>query len=156
MTKEITKARIIQEIQDKFALRELEPEVFSFSELVIPTYDVEQHLLAWTAKYTTVSITSAAGFEFFEVPESEKWKLRRYDVVFMATGAYKVTGLYVTRKGASNVYLDMTKAQTVSYHIDLVEPVDLQPGDKVYILVDDYTSTANLRVYIDYQIEVVR
>ena len=156
MTKEITKARIIQEIQDKFALRELEPEVFSFSERVIPTYNVEQHLLAWTAKYETVQMTSAAAFEFFEVPENEKWKLRRYDVVFLAAGAYKVTGLYVARKGSSHVYLDLKKAQTESYHIDLVEPVDLQPGDKIHVLIDDYTSTAGLRVYIDYQIEVVR
>ena len=156
MTKEITKARIIQEIQDKFALRELEPEVFSFSERVIPTYNVEQHLLAWTSKYETVQMTSAAAFEFFEVPENEKWKLRRYDVVFLAAGAYKVTGLYVTRKGSTHVYLDLKKAQTESYHIDLVEPVDLQPGDKIHVLIDDYTSTAGLRVYIDYQIEVVR
>ena len=44
MTKEITKSFILQQIQDKFRLREFTAENFLFSETVIPIYNVENHL----------------------------------------------------------------------------------------------------------------
>ena len=159
MTKEITKAYILQQMQDKFKLRDLEPSTFSFLETVIPTYDIEQHLKAWKVKQTDVSITAApVGYLFYIVPDNEKWVIRGYNVVFMAAGAYTVTGLYIQRGkyAANTIYVDMVQGQTVSYAINPPEPITLEPGDRIYIYIDSYTSTADLRLYIDCQVETVR
>ena len=160
MSKEITKANILQEIQDKFGLREWEVEKFLFSETVVPTYDIRQHTENPVTNYKTVSITSAAAFLFFTVPEDEIWHLNGYNIVFLAAGAYTVTGLYINRKlqvnpGAS-FYLDMLEGQTVSYAVVLPNPVRLDPFDELKVLIDGYTSTASLRVYIDYIVEHIR
>ena len=160
MTKEITKARILQEIEDKFALREFAPAAFLFDETVVPVYNIEQHLKHWEARYVEVSITSATFFEFFTVPPTERWLLRGYNVIFMAAGAYKVTGLYIRRQSGdpagSTIYLDMKEGQTVSYSINLPTPVALEPEDRLAVLIDNYTSTAALRLYIDIQKEEIR
>ena len=158
MTKEITKARIIQEIADKFQLRELEPEKFSFLESVRPTYDIGQHLTKWVTKYIELPITSGpAGYSFFTIPPNERWTVRGYNVVFMAAGAYTVTGVYVRRATADDIiYLDMKEGQTVSYAVNLPVPVVVNPNEYIKIYVDAYISTASLRLYIDYKIEEIR
>ena len=159
MTKEITKAFILQQMQDKMKLRELEPEIFSFSEMVIPVYNIEQHLQLWRMTFTEKSVTTTGGLIFFTVPHNERWYLRAYDVVFMGAGAYTVAGVYATRVNSSpysSVYLDMTAGQTVSYHHDLPNLLPLEPGDCLYINVDGYTSTQDLRLYIDFMREEIR
>ena len=158
MTKEITKAIILQEIQDKLKLREFIPASFLFDETVVPVYNVEQHLVVPAIKYAERSIIAGGmGFDFFTVPNDEKWTLNKYDVVFMASGAYSVTGAYIKRfTGADNIYLDMTLGQTVSYHVNLPCPLVLYPGDAINIYIDGYTSTANLRLYIDVMKEEIR
>ena len=159
MTKEITKAFIIQQIQDKFQLRELTPEIFRFSEMVVPTYDVEQHLQHWESTTNTVYVTSAANYTFFTVPATERWVLRAYNVIFLGAGAFTVAGIYVlrhTRVNESFVYLDLTAAQTVSYLNTLPEAITLEPGDMLRINVDGYTSAQNLRMDIDYRKETLR
>ena len=158
MSKEITKAFILQQMEDKFGLRELVPERFTFAENVVPVYEIEQHLEKTIVDYTDVSITSGpAGYLFFSIPENQKWKLRGYNVIFMAAGAYKVTGLYIRRQLYDRlIYLDMTLGRTVSYSVNLPSPVVLEPGNKIYVYVDDYISTADLRLYIDYTMEEIR
>ena len=159
MTKEITKAFIIQQIQDKFQLRELTPERFRFSEMVVPTYDVEQHLQRWESTTNTVYVTSAANYTFFTVPATERWVLRAYNVIFLGAGAFTIAGIYVlrhTRVNESFVYLDLTAAQTVSYLNTLPEAITLEPGDMLRINVDGYTSAQNLRMDIDYRKETLR
>ena len=157
MTKEITKAYILQQMQDKFGLRELIPEVFSFHETVIPTYNVEQHLLTHISKYAEAQVTATGALPFFQVPENERWHFDRYDVIFMAAGAYTVAGVFVKRKAfVDTVYLDLTAAQTVSYHINLPVAQVMDPGDRLKINIDGYTSLANLRLYLDYTKEEIR
>ena len=160
MTKEITKAFIIQQIQDKFKLRDLYPEKFSFQESVVPIYDISQHLMTYTARYVEKSVTEIGGILFFEVPQNERIYLNGYTIVFMAEGGYTVTGLSIIRKKEINpysfVYLDMTKNQSVSYTVNLPKTVILDSGDKLYINIDGYTSTQNLRLYIDYMREEIR
>jgi len=156
MSKEITRAIILQQIQDKLKLRDLVPERFTFSEEVIPIYNIEPHIREQISEIATVSITSAAGFVFFTVPQNERWVLNRYNIVFMAAGAYKVTGMYILRSTGNAIYLDMKEGQTVSYAVELRNPCILDAGHALYVLIDDYTSTANLRVYVDYEREVVR
>ena len=157
MTKEITKANVIQEIQDKFKLRELEPEIFSFSERVVPVYSIEQHLEQWWQKYATRPVTGTGAISFFEVPKDEKWYLNRYDVVFM-TGTYTIAGVYIQRvnrfPSVAFSYLDLTAAQNVSYHVET--DVVLTPGDCIYGNIDGYTVTGDLRLYIDYKTEKIR
>ena len=159
MTKEITKAFILQQMQDKFKLRELDPEIFRFSEEVVPVYNIEQHLEAWKARYTEISITGTGATHIINVPDYERWSLWRYDVVFMGAGAYTVAGIY-TRRAADTItsfcYLDLGVAKSASYHIELSQPVVLQPGDRLYVNVDGYTSPQNLRLYYDYKIEEIR
>lgn len=157
MTKEITKAFILQQLQDKMGLREFASSPFLFDETVVPVYNIEQHLMEWWQEYVTVSITAMGGVPFFIVPEDEKWTLRRYDVVFM-TGNFTIAGVYIERKnrtpGGAYVYLDLKAAQNTSYHIET--DVVLTRGDKVYVNVDGYTTTGNLRLYADYLMEKIR
>ena len=161
MTKEITKAYILQQMQDKFGLRDLEPETFRFSEMVVPTYDIEKHIESATARFQTVSVTAGpAGYLFFTVSPTLRWTIQGYNIIFMAAGAYTVTGLYIVRAlekfADSFIYLDMTLGQSASYAVNLPKPLTLESGDKIYVYVDSYTSTANLRVYLDYVEETLR
>ena len=158
MTKEITKTRILQELEDKFALREHEKDFFLFSETVVPTYDIGQHLKQHVNTFAELSITSATSFIFFVVPMDERWTLYRYDVVFMGAGAHTVAGVYTQRTldSASFCYLDLTAAQSASYHVNLPFPILLSPGSRIKINVDGYTSTQNLRLYLDYMVENIR
>jgi len=158
MTKEITKAIILQQIQDKMKLRDFEPAKFLFDETVVPTLDIGIELQKPKAKLQTVSVTSMGGKNFYTVPQNEKWYLHTYNVVFMAAGAYKVTGVYLTRTEypTNAVYLDMVEGQTVSYAVHLPLAVPLFSGDILSVMVDEYTSTADLRLYIDYLVEEIR
>ena len=159
MSKEITKAFILQEIQDKFTLREFEAAKFLFSETVIPVYNIETHLEKWTADFKDKSITGTGGVSFFTVPSDEKWTLWRYDIVFMAAGAYTVSGAYTHRfsNAAGQIcYLDLGSAKSASYHIETSTPVVLMPGSELFVNVDGYTSTADLRMYIDCLVETIR
>jgi len=161
MTKEITKAIILQEMQDKLKLRDFDPANFLFDETVVPIYDISKHLRFTTATYETETISSGpTAYLFFTVPDNERWFLNGYNVIFVASGAYTVTGIYLVRqkqqKPASGIYLDMTLGQTVSYAINLPKMITLDPGDKLYVYVDSYTSTADLRLYIDYEMEEIR
>ena len=155
MTKEITKAIILQELQDKFRLREFEPSKFLFSEIVVPTYDLSDHLSHWELMSQTVSITSATYFTFFTVPEDEQWTLRAYQVVYGMTGAIKGTGLHLARK-VSNIYLDLKKGQEVSYLVNLPVPVVLEHGDILRYMIDTYVSTQDLIIRIDVRKEEIR
>ena len=158
MTKEITKAFILQEIQDKFKLRELEPERFRFLEAVRPVYNIEQHLKHREILTTTVSITATGGKIICSIPSNERWTLSRYTVVFLVAGAYKVAGVYLVRRNDSSVfcYLDLKKNQTESYAVDLPKDVILEDGDYLMVNIDDYISTANLRIYFDVVKEEIR
>ena len=158
MTKEITKAIILQEIQDKFGLREFEPANFLFDEKVVPIYNVGQHLITAATQTKAISITSASGFLFYTVPQNEKWSLRSYELIFGSTGPHKATGLYISRKDTPGptIYLDMKKGQEVSYLVNLPTLVTLRPGDGISVYFDTYVSTQNLSVVIDYTREIIR
>ena len=158
MTKEITKAFIIQQIEDKFKLRDFEPEKFLFSETVIPVYNIEPHLSAWEVKASTVNITSAEAYTFFTVPDTERWTLRSYQLLFQATGAIKASGLLVSHRPltADSIYLDLKKGQEVSYLVNLPQLVVLQPGNLLRVLIDTYVSPQDLIVRIDVKREEIR
>jgi len=159
MTKEITKSIILQEMQAKFQMREFEPAQFLFAETVVPTYNIRPHLVTMEQKFMTVGISSSGPRQFFIVPEDEQWHMALYDVVFM-TGAFTVAGVYILRKknfsSGEMIYLDLKAAQNVSYHTELKQPVTLLPGDQIIINIDGYTSTGDLRLYIDYEVETIR
>ena len=159
MTKEITKAKILQEIQDKFGLREFEAAKFLFDETVVPVYNIEGHLGVWSVDSATKSITSATDFIFFAVPEGERWLLRAYMIIFGATGAHKGSGLYMGYRpypGINIMYLDLKKGQDVSYLVNLPAAVELAPKTQLKYLIDDYTSTQTLTIYIDVLKEKIR
>ena len=159
MTKEITKAYILQELQDKFKLRDFEAEKFLFSETVIPTYSVQQHVERHISRYDTKSVTSTGELVFITVPDNERWHLNRYVAMFL-TGAYTISGFYIrrprTEKNTAFIYLDLTAAQSVSYAIELLKPVVMNPGDFLSANIDGYTSTGNLRLDADYVREEIR
>ena len=158
MTKEITKAEILQQIQDKFKLREFEVAPFLFDETVIPVYNIEQHLTRFEVRHTTVSITSADAFLFFVVPLDEQWTLRAYQVIYGMTGAIKGTGVYATwRPGLYDyIYFDMTKGQEISYLVTLPAPVILAPQTRLFYLIDTYVSTQDLTIDVDISVETIR
>ena len=156
MTKEITKAFILQRITDELALRELEPEKFAFSELVVPTYNIERQLKNWRVESKTLSITSTGPKLFFYPAQDERWVINGYSTVFM-TGAYTIAGMYITRNlGSDFVYLDLTAAQNTSYTVNLPKPLELLFGDKLIANVDGYTTTGDLMVNVDVNVEKIR
>ena len=157
MTKEITKSYILQQLQDKFKLREYVHEPFLFGETVIPTYDVGIHLSEWHVKTETISITSATGFIYYAIPENERWTLRGYYVLFLGAGAIKCSGVYIRRQPElESVYLDLLKAQDVSYIVNLPQPVVLDAGSHLGLLIDTYVSTQDLTLKIDVKVEEIR
>ena len=158
MTKEVTKAYILQQMEDKFKLRDYIASKFLLDETIVPTYDIKQHLEKWEVKYKEESITAIGNKSFFAVPANERWELHRYDVVFMGAGAYTIAGANFKRSssGVHTIYMDLTAAQTTSYHVELPKPVTLEHGDVIYVNIDGYTSPQNLRLYIDYMTEEIR
>ena len=158
MTKEITKANILQELQDKLKLREFESSPFLFSETVIPVYSIDQHLKKWVTDLKQNEITEIGGVAFFTVPDTERWYVNGYNVVFV-TGSYTVSGVYLTRavKGAAYfLYLELSATQSVSYAENLPKTLQLNPGDILNINIDSFTSPGNLRLYLDYMVEEIR
>jgi len=157
MTKEITKAIILQEMQDKLKLREFDPAAFLFDETVVPVYEIAPHLLKTVVKSKTLSITSGPDpYMFFEVSGTERWHISGYNVIFI-TGSYKVAGMLLYRKMiADYFYIDLTKNQTVSYAVNLPKELVVNPGEKIFLYVDDYTSTGNLELRLDVKVEELR
>ena len=158
MTKEITKAFILQQIQDKFGLREYEAAKFLFEESVVPVYNIDRHLGLPMSRLVQISITETGGIEFYKVDDDQIWTLHRYVVVPMGAGAFTMAGVYLTRtnNAAYFIYLDLTAGQTAAYANDLPKPARLYPGDTININIDGYTSTQSLRLYIDYTREMIR
>ena len=157
MTKEITKAKILQEIQDKFALREFAPAKFLFEESVIPVYNVEQHLAHAEVKESTLNITAGpSSFSFFNIPWTERWRVHTYNVIFM-TGVYGVTGLMVARRLSTEyIYIDMTAGRTTSYAVNLPKDIICNPGDSLRLYIDSFTSAGDLMLRLDTTVEEVR
>ena len=157
MTKEITKSIILQEIEDKFALREFDSAKFLFSETVIPNYDVGHHLIKPEVKRSTKTITSAAYNTFFTVPDTERWFLDRYNVIFM-TGVFTISGVMVTRPlvATDYIYLDLAAAISASYVYNLPQPVIIEPGEDIGINVDGWTSIGDLMLRIGVRVEEIR
>ena len=157
MSKEITKAYILQQLEDKLKLREFAAAPFLFDETVVPVYNIEQHLGTWHVVSDTESITSAAGVEFFAVPMNERWVIRGYYVLFLGAGAIKVSGVYISRQPETDtLYLDLKKNQEVSYIVNLPEPVVVEAATKIGVLVDTYVSTQNLTIKLDVRKEEIR
>ena len=158
MTKEITKAILLQEMQDKLKLRDLIPAKFTFEESVVPVYEIAPHLVAQTIKQESEGVTSSTNILFYTVPGDEVWTLHRYNVIFV-TGVYTVAGVIIGRPAISSsqyIYLDLAAGQSVSYLTSLKIPVRLESGDKIYVYVDDYTSSGNLELWIDIGVEKIR
>ena len=157
MTKEITKAFILQRMTDELALRELEPEKFTFSELVRPVYNIEKHLKNWRIECITKSITATGGVLFFFPAADERWTVNGYSVVFM-TGVFTIAGVYIIRNRDVDkfVYLDLAAAQNTSYTVNLPKPLEMMSGDRLYINIDGYTSTGDLRMFVDCNLEKIR
>ena len=157
MTKEITKAKILQEMGNKFGLREFEPEIFTFSESVVPVYNIEQHLQTWEVKKKVLSVTSTNGELLFTVPMNEKWYLRAYNLWFL-TGVYTIAGVYILRTSAPSdpIYLDLEADQVASKVVTLFTLCPLHSGDGIYVNIDGYTSTGNLQVTVDCMVEEIR
>ena len=157
MTKEITKAFILQQIQDKFGMREFETAKFLFDETVVPVYDIGHHLRNCEARHCVTSVASAAAKILATVPDNERWFINGYTSVFVG-GAYTVAGVYVTRKDTPTifVYLDLAAAQSISYTINLPKVLRMDPGDALYVNVDGYTSAGQFHLELDYEVEEIR
>ena len=158
MTKEITKSYILQQIQDKFKLRELVPEVFSFQETVVPVYHVEPHLTKWEIKREVNAISGTGASVFFQVPGNETWILRSYTVEFLGVPTIKLAGAYIQRGCDVNhyIYLDLEKNQILSYVNILPEAIHIDSGDQIFLNVDDFTSGMSIAMKIDVKVEEVR
>ena len=158
MTKEITKAVILQEIQDKFKLREYVPTKFLFDETVVPTYDIGEHLKHPEVVLKDITVSSGpTAYMIAMVPENQRWALHSYNVIFV-TGSYTVAGVMLYQKGlvADYLYIDLSAAQSTSYINYLPTELALDPKDRLYVYVDGYTSTGTLNVRLHVTKEEIR
>ena len=157
MTKEVTKAYILQQMQDKFNLREFEPAPFLFDETVVPVYNIEQHLVDWKIQRKDVTVNALSSFLVFTVPENERWTIRAYQLIFM-TGAYTIAGVYIQRSSVATdyIYLDLKAAQSVSYLVNLPTQIVAEPNSVIRVNADGYTSAGTLRIQMDTQRETIR
>ena len=158
MTKEITKAYILQEMQDKLKMRELEPEIFSFSERVLPIYNIEPHLATREIIQKDLSITSTGGITFFTVPQNERWRLKAYSLVFLGASTFTICGGFIQRgpSAANYIYMDLKAEQSASYLVVNSPHVVIDPGDLIKVNIDGYTSTTSLRMMVDVEKEEIR
>ena len=158
MTKEITKSIILQEIQDKFKLREYEPSKFIFSEEVIPIYDLGPHFGTREVQTIDVSITSTGNKLFFTVPEDERWFIQAYNLIPLGAGAFTMAGAYLQRGPINShyIYMDLEAGQTASYLVIVSPHLIADPGDGIYVNIDGYTSTQSLRMKLDIEKETIR
>jgi len=160
MTKEITKTILLQRLVDRFGLREFTPSKFLLDETVIPTFDVHSDLEHWQSYYmNTGTITGIGAQSIIIVPDTVRWHLRAYSVTFVS-GSVTVAGVYIKRKDSRDAtdfsYLDLTAAQSTAYLRTLPEAVTLEPGDRLLVNIDGYTSDAVLRIDYDYMLEEIR
>lgn len=155
---EITKSIILQQLQDKFALREWIPERFSFLETVIPVYQIEQHLREWiTADSGAISISSTTDFMTFTVPANERWYIRTYTGIF-ATGNYNIGAVKLNRANSdTTMYLEIEEhLNGLSWVHEFPVPLVVVAGDKLVVTCSGHTTTGNFKLYIDYDKEMVR
>ena len=162
MTKEITKAIILQQIQEKFGLRELESEIFRFSEMVIPIYDIGMHVKNWDLQRYREEITGNGSLHFITVPDNERWKMRRIIVVAEAGGTYNIAIIYIYHPSHStdnNYIFYNTVAPIAAGTVTIFEfPQDIpvEEGDNIDINISGFSVGGYTSIHILREVETIR
>ena len=105
MTKEITKSIILQEIADKFALRDFEPEKFLFGEYVIPTYDIAPHVRNWVNTRHRIEVTGNGSYQILYVPATERYHVRRMSLLHETGANFDIDQVLIAGLSGSVQYL---------------------------------------------------
>jgi len=103
--KRITRANIMGELVDKFALQEHEKEEFLFGEFVVPTYDIGAHVKGWESAEKRNAITADGTADFFNCPETERWNVRRVDVIHETGANFDVNQIFFYKSATEHQYL---------------------------------------------------
>ena len=161
MSKEITKANILQEIQNKFKLRDFEPEKFLFSEIVTPTYDIGDHVKHWESERFREQITANGVAVMCTVPDNERWRIRKVDVINEAGANYLINQVLFYGSATKNQYLYFNYTGIASGGIELFslrQDIFMEHGelDTFRINVASFVAGGYASVHILKEVETIR
>ena len=162
MTKEITKASILQEIQNKFGLRDFESERFLFGELVTPIYDIAPHVRNWVTERYRSSVTGNGPVQILYVPADTEYRIRRVSVLHETGANFDIDQVFLEGVGNAVQYLFYdTVAPITSGTVKLFEPtqdIPMRKGDLIYMWfnVSNYVAGGFVSVHVLKEEEIVR
>ena len=161
MSKEITKASILQEIQNKFKLRDFEPEKFLFSEMVTPTYDIGDHVKHWESERCREQITANGVTIMCTVPENERWRVRKIDVINEGGANFKINQVFFYGSATKLQYLYFNNAGIASGAVEFfpLEQDIFMEHDEMNTLqlnVIDFVAGGYVAVHVLKEVETIR
>ena len=161
MTKEITKVDIIQQIQDKFKLREFETSSFLFSEKVVPTYDIGQHVKQWALHRDRIEITGNGGAYFPDVPQTEQWRIRRITLIHETGANFDITqfAYYATGEISFDYLFYDTTTPIASGTVKIFQlPQDLilSHGMRFFITIANFVAGGYVAMHTLREVETLR
>jgi len=143
MVKKVGNAQIVTRLTNKFQLTDLEPEILSMQERIVPVTDADDILKRWRLLRTVNSISATGYSTVIAAPAGQRYYLRGVDVE-LSTGTYTMTKIAI--KSLSGYRVDVliqaagTKIIWVPPHPDFY----LDYGWQVDVYVDAYTGTGNV------------
>jgi len=162
MTKEITKANIIQEIQNKFQLREFTPAQFLFDETVVPTYDMGQHVKAWDMSRGRVAVSANGTLIPYAVPETEQWRIRRLSLINETGGNFDVDQIFTYHPSVPTAitYVFYNTASPIGTGtvkiFEFPQDIPMSPGEHVMINISNYVGAGYVSVHMLKEVETIR
>ena len=162
MTKEITKSIILQEMQDKFQLRDFESARFLFDETVIPTYDVGAHVKHWTVTRDRQVVSGNGALFFHVVPYDERWRVRKIDVYSETGGNFDIDQIFIATAGTEYQYLFFNTAAPIANGtvnmFNLPQDIAMQRSMlyTVYINVANFVAGGYVAIHMLREVETIR
>ena len=160
--KRITRANVMGELVDKFALQEYEREDFLFGEFVVPTYDIGNHVKTWVCEEERKAISANGATHFFLIPVTELWHVRRIDVIHETGANFDIDQVFFYGSALKHQYLFYdTTTPIVSGTIkifDLPQDVPMKTSQLInlYINVVNFVAGGYVSVHMLKEVEIIR
>ena len=164
MTKEITKAILLQELKDKFELRDFEAARFLFDETVVPTYDIGEHVKLWESARSRIAIAANGSTHFFRVEMDERWSVRKIDVFNETGGNFDITQVYLYTDVNTNQFLFHDTVAPIANGtvtmFDLPQDIRMERANGglefLYLTVANFVAGGYVTVHMLKEVETIR
>lgn len=149
--KKINLIKIWDRLRSRFDLSDLQLELPTLSETVVPTTNVDD-LLKTTKVSLVTSAVSATGFvTFLTVPAGKRYVIKNV-LMNKSSGTWTFDRLAIT-KDTVQVYYDLVGSGVTFKRWDIPISFKLDPGDSLQFYVDSYTGAGNMGTHIVYDEE---